>query len=64
MEKQMTIVDREIETLNRIYNYAVDESFSEHEALIAIVNIVEARLADFGMFPEGDDPNRFEEDAP
>lgn len=53
----MTLIDREVEILNNIYNYAVDPSFSEHEALLAIMEIVEDRLADFGMFPSGEDPN-------
>ena len=47
----------ETDILNAIYDIAVDENFSEHEALIAIIGVVEDRLAQFGMFPENTDPN-------
>lgn len=49
--------DKEIRTLNDIFRVAVDEGFSEREALWAVVEIVENRLAEFGLFPEGRDPN-------
>lgn len=49
--------NREVEVLNEIFAIANDESFSEREALQAIVEIVEDRFSEFGMFPEGEDPN-------
>lgn len=49
----------EVDILNKIYDIAIDQSFSEHEALTAIIEIVEDRLAQFGLFPHSHntDPN-------
>lgn len=46
--------NREVEVLNEIIAIANDESFSEWEALQAIVEIVEDRFSELGMEPEQD----------
>jgi hypothetical protein len=43
--------------LNNIHCVANDENLSEKEALLVIMAIVEDRLANFGIFVEGQDPN-------